>query len=208
LTLERIGCISAGFFLLDLVIVVFSRMNKWLVAVFHHVTVLWPLTMVLFGGCETYAFFASGYFFVEMTILPVQLVQWSSALDMRGSWISALGYHLTFWLWIPFRLVVPVFMTWNGIGVVMPVDDTVGLWQCKVPIGHCGIAICGFCWHTFVTIIAPGYFKWLSKKGGMKTKGSQPATPTTSAAMENCGSACRARVTVMTSDAMASFRTN
>ena len=165
--LERNMCISAGYFLYDLTVVLASRMDLWQIFVFHHVAALWPLLFVLFGGCENYAFFGSGYFFVEMTILPLQLVHWCETLKKPNSWIAALGYHLTFWLWLPFRLVIPVYMTYNGIGVVMQGDDTVGFWQCKLPVGQGGVAIWAFCWLIFAAHIGPGYYKRV-------VKGEQP----------------------------------
>merc|ERR1711916_66026 len=126
---------------------------------YHHISALAPLFMVLFGGCETYTFFGSGYFFVEMTILPLQIVNWFETFKRPDHWMSSVAYHITFWLWVPFRTIFPVWITYQGIGVVMQVDDVNGFWQCKVPVGYGGMAIWTFCWLVFFAHVLPAYIK-------------------------------------------------
>lgn len=157
--LERNMCISAGYFLYDFIIIVWSKMDLWQIYVFHHVAALWPLLSVLFNGCQNYTFFGTGFFFVEMTIMPLQFVHWCETLKKPDHLLTKFGYHATFWLWIPFRLVLPVYMTYNGIGVVMQQDSSVGFWQCKVPVGQGGASIWAFCWLIFFVHIGPGYVK-------------------------------------------------
>jgi hypothetical protein len=171
--LERNMCISAGYFLYDFCVIVISKMDLWPLYIFHHLAALWPLLSVLFNGCQNYTYFGSGYFFVEMTIFPLQLVHWGETLKHPNSWWVSLGYHVTFWLWIPFRLVLPVYMTYNGVGVVMPQDDTVGFWQCKVPVGQGGVNIWLFCWLVFFAHIMPAYVKRL--RGRKPTQRQAPA---------------------------------
>jgi hypothetical protein len=157
--LERNMCISLGYFSYDLMVVLVSKMDLWQLYVFHHLAAGWPLVMVLFGGCQNYTFFGSGFFFVEMTIWTLQTVHWMETLKMAEHWLTKLAYHLTFWMWIPFRLVLPVYMTYNGVLVVMQEDDSVGFWQCKVPVGQGGFSIWFFCWLVFFAHIGPGYYR-------------------------------------------------
>ena len=172
--LERNLCISAGYFMYDFVLVAWSRMDLWQLFIFHHCAALWPLIAVLFGGCQNYTFFGASFFLVEMTILPLQFVHWCETLKRPDHWLCKLGFHLTFWLWIPFRFILPPWLVYQCIFRVMAIDDSVGLWQCKISVGQGGVSIWAFCWLIFFMHILPGYWK-RAVKGGKPNQHPAPA---------------------------------
>lgn len=155
-------CWSTGYFLYDWALIFKSGMKMWQVFLFHHTVALYPLLMLLFGGCEEMTLPINCMFIVEVTIVPMQLFHWFEQLGWTKNALFKFAPHAVFFLWIPARNFAPQYILYRCAYDLFPFDENGA--TCVVPaaLGAAGISL--FCWALFFVGIVPAYRKVLQGK--------------------------------------------
>ena len=169
-------CFSLGYFLYDLTLVLISRMDLWPLYVAHHCAASTPLIAVLFMGCEKYSFLIAAFFLVEVTTVSVNFSYWLEAFDMQYKKRYRFSVHFSFWAWIVFRIVMPVYLLylmidrllldgtqWVDASHVLKAKDTKE-WGCAAVCSTCALMIIAYCNLVFFTSMVPSYAKRLRRR--------------------------------------------
>ena len=150
-------CISVGYFLADLVVIVFFRLPLWGVFALHHIFALIPIGTNLFqDDCRFGTTIIIGLFLlVEVTTIPLNIQTFAEQAGYSPT--SALytwAFYLTFLLWIPSRIVVPVAMDVimvRRVAMQHPFREI----SCFVPGMISAVLISLFCLAVFCGLLVP-----------------------------------------------------
>ena len=155
--------ISIGYFASDTLLILASFMDLWPLYVFHHFISLLATCLTVFGNCDAYLTSVACFFIVEFTTFSLQGCYWLENLKLEkqpGLFKSLYNVcrQLTFWLWVAFRNIPPMFLTYVGYVVATnPVEGQPS--YCAIPCVGAGVGITLFCWGVFASAIYPAYVK-------------------------------------------------
>jgi hypothetical protein len=150
-------CLSAGYFIADLIFVVGFKMPMWPVFAAHHVFALIPLGTNLFSNdCRFGSTLAIGLFLlVEVTTIPLNVQTFAEQAGFAPeSRLYAVSFYLTFFLWIPSRIVVPIAMDVlmiERIAMPRPFSEV----ACFIPGMISAFLITLFCLSVFCGLLVP-----------------------------------------------------